>query len=34
MASTEVAKPRGKAAAKTTPAPAPTPTPGMDGGAA
>lgn len=29
MASTEVAKPRGKAAAKTTPAPAPTPTPGF-----
>ena len=29
MASTEVAKPRSKAAAKTTPAPAPTPTPGF-----
>ena len=29
MASTEVAKPRGKAAAKTTPAPATTPTPGF-----
>lgn len=29
MASTEVAKPRGKAAAKTTPSPAPTPTPGF-----
>lgn len=29
MASTEVAKPRGKAAAKTTPVPAPTPTPGF-----
>lgn len=29
MASTEVAKPRGKAAAKTTPAPAPAPTPGF-----
>lgn len=29
MASTEVANPRGKAAAKTTPAPAPTPTPGF-----
>ena len=29
MTSTEVAKPRGKAAAKTTPTPAPTPTPGF-----
>ena len=29
MASTEVAKPRGKAAAKTTPVPAPTPPPGF-----
>lgn len=29
MASTEVAKPRSKAAAKTTPVPAPTPTPGF-----